>query len=65
MKKIFRFLIDFHADYFNLKLYLAVAFFIASLIAFNYTLDFEDSVIDCCLFIFLNPKACSLPGAFG
>lgn len=39
-------MIDFHADYFNLKLYLAVAFFIASLIAFNYTLDFEDSVID-------------------
>ncbi|HOO83815.1 MAG TPA: CPBP family intramembrane metalloprotease [Prolixibacteraceae bacterium] len=46
MKKIFRFLIDFHADYFNLKLYLAVAFFIASLITFNYALDFEDSIID-------------------
>lgn len=46
MKKIFRLLIDFHAEYFSLKLYLAVAFFIASLIAFNYTLDFEDSIID-------------------
>lgn len=39
-------MIDFHADYFNLKLYLAVAFFIASLISFNYLLDFEDSIID-------------------
>lgn len=46
MKKFIGYLKDFHKSYFNIKLYVSVALFIAALIAFNYHFDFEDSHID-------------------
>lgn len=46
MKKILSYFVDFHKAYFNLRLYAVVAFYIALLIVFNYTLDFEDGYID-------------------
>lgn len=46
MKRIFAYFIDFHKTYFQSRLYLAALFYISLLVAFNYTLDFEDSYID-------------------
>lgn len=46
MKKIFNYFVDFHKSYFQVRLYLAVACFIALLLTFNYLLDVEDSYID-------------------
>lgn len=46
MRTIFRYLIDFVRDHFNLKLYSLFALFTAALISVNYWLDFEDSFID-------------------
>ena len=46
MKKILGYFKDYHKVYFNSKLYLISLLFIAALIFFNYSLDFEDSIID-------------------
>ncbi len=45
-QKILRYFRDFHKSYFNPLMYVAVLLFIAGLIVFNYTFDFEDSYID-------------------
>ena len=46
MKKILGYFKDYHKTYFDPKLYLICLLFIAALITFNYSLDFEDSYID-------------------
>lgn len=46
MKKIVSYFRDFHASYFNLRMYLTSAAFIALLIILNYTFMIEDSYID-------------------
>ncbi|WP_258102859.1 CPBP family intramembrane glutamic endopeptidase [Marinoscillum sp. MHG1-6] len=46
MKKVLGFLIDFQKKYFEWKLYLTLAFFLALSITLNYHLDFEDTYID-------------------
>ena len=46
MRKILGYFKDFHKAYFNPKLYLICFLFIAALITFNYSLDFEDTYID-------------------
>ena len=46
MRKVFGYFKQFHQDYFNPALYVVVSLFIAALITFNYTFDFEDSFID-------------------
>ena len=46
MKKILAYFKDFHKEYFDPKLYLISLLFIAALIAFNFSIDFEDSYID-------------------
>jgi len=46
VKKILGYFKDFHKTYFNPKLYLISLVFIAALITFNYSLDFEDTYID-------------------
>ncbi len=46
MKKFIQYIKDYHKEYFNLSLYISVIAFVAVLIVFNYTLDFEDRFID-------------------
>lgn len=46
MKKFLEYFRDFHRSYFDVRLYVFTALFIAVLILFNYTFDFEDSYID-------------------
>jgi len=46
MKKFLNYFTDFHRSYFNVAMYASVLLFIAALITFNYTFDFEDSYID-------------------
>lgn len=46
MKKILYYFRDFHLNYFSFKLYALFLLFVAILITFNYTFDFEDSYID-------------------
>ena len=46
MKAFVGYILDFHKGYFSFKLYLSLALFVALLIAFNYTVDLEDSYID-------------------
>jgi hypothetical protein len=46
MKKFIGYFKDFHKNYFSFSLYWMVSIFIAALIYFNYSFDFEDSVID-------------------
>lgn len=46
MKKILHYFFQFHREYFTLKVYIPFLLFVAALIAFNYSLDFEDSYID-------------------
>ena len=46
MKKILGYFKDYHKVYFDPKLYLICLLFIAALITFNYSVDFEDSYID-------------------
>ena len=46
MKKLYRYLKEYQRKHFDLKLYLITALFIGVGVAFNYTLDFEDSYLD-------------------
>ena len=46
MRKFVGYFKEFHRDYFHLGMYTAVAIFIACLIIFNYTTNFEDGWID-------------------
>lgn len=46
MKKFLRYFVDFHRDYFHVGMYLACGIWIAALIVFNYSIDFEDGWID-------------------
>lgn len=46
MKKFIQYFRIFHKDYFNVRIYSFFLLFVASLITFNYVLDFEDSYID-------------------
>jgi hypothetical protein len=46
MKKIVLYFSEFHRSYFSFRLYAFFLFFVALLIGFNYTFDFEDSFID-------------------
>ncbi len=46
MKKFISYFKDFHRDYFSVSLYFLIALFIGVLIVFNYTFNFEKSVIN-------------------
>ncbi len=46
MKQLYTYLKNFLKDYFHLKLYLSVFVFLSICVAFNYAIDFEDSILD-------------------
>ena len=46
MKQLLDYILSFVKEHFNLKLYIAFAVFVTALIAFNYTYNFERSVIN-------------------
>ncbi len=46
MRKILAYLKEYQSKHFDLKLYLATALFLIVSFIFNYSLDFEDSIID-------------------
>ncbi|MFY0605701.1 MAG: CPBP family intramembrane metalloprotease [Cyclobacteriaceae bacterium] len=46
MRKILTYLKDYQSKHFDLKVYLTTALFLLVTFIFNYTLDFEDSIID-------------------
>lgn len=46
MKKLKSYILAYISEYFHLRLYLAVAVFIALCIAFNFSIDLENAVID-------------------
>lgn len=46
MKKVFQTMLAYHREHYESSLYLKVGVLVAALLAFNYSLDFEDEYID-------------------